>query len=499
MSNFKIKIFLFSVICTLAFERILLVKNGGQFFIIDELRYNSGHHILSFIKNLDLYSLLVYLENNSAHIFFTLFCSICEFIRYISVYFWLSPGLPAYELNNSYIGIKVSAFILSLFSIVNILILLCIIKKITKNIKDIYTVFILFALSTTNLYFSRHLVPYDISITFALLSFYFLNAEKYSSKTIFLCGLFSSISTLLYFGYWYLSATTWICFLLKGYKNKSIVRYTSICGIAGLFPIIFLYVLELAYNIPLMNSIMSFFVATKNFQMGDLSNGFFTFFEYFWYSENVLFILIFSCYIYSIFKIVKKRNFNLEKENIVIVYTTILLLFLFIFSQLLDLMVIYGRTVKPLVPFLCLIASSPLLQLLNLFKRKLLVYKIIISMFAICTYNHYKVLKLSFLKEFEKDVNTMGVKNFERISSINNSNSKPSNNNSNSDFIVVNTEWIIPPFNNPVLLPIPEGKILLNKDSPYNYKPYQFLGLNRKERNVINSIKPRMLLIDQKR
>ena len=486
-------IFLISLV-----ERILLVIKGGQFFIIDELRYSSGHHVLSFLNHFDIFSLSEYLYINSAHILFTFFCSICEFIRYIWVYFLISPGLPAFELNNSNVGIKVSSFIISMFSLLNILILILIVKKFYKSWKHIFIVSLLLSLSSSNLYFSRHLLPYDISITFALLSFYYLADENNTLKSIMLCGLFSSISTLLYFGYWYLSITTWFCFLLKGYTDKKILKYTIFCGLSGLFPIFVIHIFGSFYNIGLIDSILQFFIATKNFQMGDLSNGFFTFFEYFWYSENILFIFLIICYIYSLYMFIKNKRFELKRENLVIVYTSIILLILLIFSQILDVMVLYGRTIKPLIPFWCIIAILPSIKFIKLIKnRRYCIYSISFLTLFILIYNHYSIYKISFLKEFENEVKSYGISNIKYLSTINHNNDSNIVMNKKSNYIVTNTKWIIPPFQKPYYLEIPKGEVLLSKDSPYNYKPYQFLGLNKEERNIVDINKPKMLLIKQ--
>ena len=88
--------------------RFLISIKGGQFFIVDELRYYSGHHLLSFISDFNFKEYIVYLLSGTAHTMFAMFASFCELVRYFILICFVDSGINAYELNNSTIGIEFS-------------------------------------------------------------------------------------------------------------------------------------------------------------------------------------------------------------------------------------------------------------------------------------------------------------------------------------------------------------------------------------------------------
>ena len=262
---------------------------GGQFFIVDELRYGTGHHFLSYLSDWNFKGALQYFLSNSAHTLFTLFAAFAEFIRFSFLLLFFDSNLQAYTLNTKQIGIEISSCIISLFSIFNALLLYPIIRSAGGCSLQGSIASVLFILCSTNLYFSRHLLPYDISITLSLLSLLFLLKSKKNGKAFFITGVLSGLSTLTYFGYWPLALATWFCTILFS-PNKT--KAFLFCSIGGLTPAMILQVLGCLVDVNYLFGVLEFIRATGSNQMGDLGVSLSAINEFYWLAENLYSIFL---------------------------------------------------------------------------------------------------------------------------------------------------------------------------------------------------------------
>ena len=166
--------------------RFFLCTNGGQFFYIDEARFMNGHYLLAHISDGDWTSAIKRITTTYAHTLFIFISAILEGFRYLYVLVFVDSNAPAFLLADSRIAIEVAAFLLSFASTLNILLLYFVVKKSGGTNLQAIIASILLASSTTNFYFSRHLLPYDTSITFALIALIFALKKRNSKMYLFM-------------------------------------------------------------------------------------------------------------------------------------------------------------------------------------------------------------------------------------------------------------------------------------------------------------------------
>lgn len=494
--NFDYKLILIIISLITITVRIISAFKGGQFFIVDELRYVSGHHFISFFSDFEFFGGIKYLLNCSAHTLFTLFAGLAEVVRYLFVIIFIDSSLQPYQLNNSTIGIEISAIFLSSASVLNILLIYLVIRSFNGSKLQGLIASVLLSLSITNFYFSRHLVPYDCSISLSLISFYFAGKSRTSAKYQFLCGIFSCLSTLTYFGYWPLSFVAWLSCILRNRTNY--FRVALFCGGGGLSPLILIQVIGFFAGVNYLQNVWDFITATKTNQMGDYFAGFDVFFDYLWKAESILFYVMLSLTSLSIFFTNLSSGIFLNHRRIGIFSSVSILLILFYLSEIEGSFVLYGRTIKMVIPFTCIACSYPLFVLMKIHKNQLYSHFILYSffgLFIISSFNHLNVLNIVYPNDF-KDKAIHISDNFEEVSSLSGVNirklEKP---NSNSPYCLVNAQWLVPPLSN-TQKSIPNGDILLKETHPYSsFPPYLFLHYNKEERQIMQNNKLEMLLV----
>jgi hypothetical protein len=476
--------------------RFNLSFKGGQFFIVDELRYRSGHHLLSFLSDFNITGAIDYLINNSAHTLFILFASIFELFRYLVIHLFIDDSIPAYELNNSTIGIGYSASLNSIFSSINIVLVYLIVRSFGGNKMQGILASALLSLSVVNFYFSRHLIPYDLSISLSLISFYFIGKSRNGYKYQFICGLFSGLSTLTYFGYWILALIALLSCILR--NNNICYKAAFWCGIGGLTPLLILQFIGYLVGLNYIHNVWEFVLATQSNQMGDPYSGLKVYFDYMWKADNILFYFMLFFTLFSSLYIKASFNFILNHRSIGFFSTLFILIILFYLSQVEGSFVLYGRTAKMVVPFICVACSYPLFVFLKIKKKQSIIYLIIISFISlliISIFNHLKVLNIVYPRNI-KDEALQISNNFEEFSTLSGKNiRKLERHKASAPYSLINAQWLVPPLTISVK-DIPKGKVLLKAQHPYSsFPPYLFLHYNNIERSIIQNNNLEMLFI----
>jgi hypothetical protein len=471
---------------------------GGQFFIVDELRYRAGHHLLSFISDLNINDAIIYILNNPAHTFFIFFASFFELIRYVIIHLFINSSVPPHELNITTIGISYSASLNSLFSSINIILIYSIVRSFGGSKVQALIASFFLLLSITNFYFSRHLVPYDIALTLSLTSFYFSSLGNKGSLYQFTCGMFAGISTLTYFGYWPLSLIAWIVCICRS-KTKTLKLFFW-CSLGGLTPLLLLQSLGYMVGLNYLRNVWEFVLATESNQMGDPNSGIEVFFDYMWKTDNILFLFMLFFSGLSFFYIKFSYKFNLNHRSFGLFTSVLILSILFYLSQVEGNFVLYGRTVKMAIPFLCIACSYPLFVFLKISKiqiisRFVLVSFLILLIFSIL--NHNKVLNIVYPQNFREEAQKISNK-FEEVSTFTGKSvHKLERRDPHAPYSLVNAQWLVPPLTETVQN-IPKGKLLLKSLHPYSaFPPYLFLHYNNEERTIIQKKNLEMLFIQK--
>ena len=170
---------------------------------------------------------------------------------------------------------------------------------------------------------------------------------------------------------------------------------------------------------------------------------------------------------------------------------------LLISSEVLSSFVLYGRTTKQLIPFLCIACSCSLSKVvLHLWSKKrfVILFSFSLILLLITSSNQLRVLKIIYPQNF-KEKASLFTDDYQELSSIHGIKvkklEKPSK---QKNYTLVNAQLLVPPLDS--IKNIPEGDVLLACPHPYYFfKPYQFLHYNREQRSLINSQKLSMKLI----
>lgn len=165
--------------------RWILILRGGQYFNSDETRYLVSLEAAHLLWQGELREALRQFTISPEHLGF----------KVIGI-------LPA--LAEQLVGpnLVVPAMFFSLFSVLNLYLILLLSQRgqSTAN-ESLYALF--FAASCLSLlYYSRHLIPYDIAMSFGLLALYLALTRDQTRQTSLISGGLSFLCFITYNGYW---------------------------------------------------------------------------------------------------------------------------------------------------------------------------------------------------------------------------------------------------------------------------------------------------------
>ena len=162
--------------------RIVLVMSGGQLYWPDEDRALQSRAIVEELEAGEPLAAWAH-ATESAHPLF----------KVLGV-------LPAVVAVNYALDARPAAAFFALFSVLNIWLLARIARRLGADAVESSLAALLFAASTSFLYFSRHLFPYDAAMTFGLLSLYAGSKADGSWRESLVCGFCAALCFLTYFG-----------------------------------------------------------------------------------------------------------------------------------------------------------------------------------------------------------------------------------------------------------------------------------------------------------
>jgi hypothetical protein len=461
-----------------AFLRICLVLQGGAYLWPDETRYLVSHSIVNHVSWHD-YERASELLKRPEHILFKVIGMVPAVLeqsvssdgslreintsRKGAYRTYSVDGVVPKALSQSP-GTKIPALFFSLFSVWNIWIIWRISLALGAGKDEALLAALLLALSSSNFYWSRHLVPYDLSMTFGLLAL--LVAIKKIPRNIdsFVCGLLSSACFLTYNGYWTLGAvamilhTFWLRSGVSGFISRA---WRSGLGLA--LPII--TILALGYLVG-EDSATGLNQFSKTINMGTYSEGGTLPIEYLWKTEYFLSLFWFLALAVSLWDVFRRH----QNGRLTVGVTGVLLIYgsLLIGSVWLEKFVVYGRLARPLVPFLCLLAAYQLLRLRNEneYGKRALPILITLAMLQAAV-NFYTPLTQVFPYRFEQQVKQATER---------------------SGYKNTREHFAHPMYPGPEKVPsYPDHQIALRAPHPLEYLPYQYEAFSPEQRSALQS------------
>jgi hypothetical protein len=480
--NKKWKVFLsshrefkfFLVILAIAFfVRGILVLQGGQLFWPDESRFLTGYATASAFLKGDFKNFLSVYVNFPAH---SGFYAVSGILGLIQEKISILTHMNFLEMN------WISTLLLSMFSVGNILLIYLISLKAGAAPGEAFIAGGCMAISNSMFYYSRHLLPYDSSMFFALLAL-LIGLGEYRYRKYIVSGLLIGVSIWIYNGYWVLCLAVVGILTIYSVRNfRDWFLRGLIIGLGSLLPIYELGVFSFLNGS--LSSISNLFSFLKTATQGSFTEGWRLPWEYLWYSEHLLLILWLAGF-FSAVIIVSKTFSKVSKYIIYWISAVFAIYTIFVLgSTLLGKFVIYGRFARELIPFFCMIVAFSLYKLKYIFlQHRYVTMACLIILLVQTAYNFYTPLT----QKWPKDLYLTVTQNFGDVyRDLTILGPSVANNieldRRKSSLVLLNVDFPYP------VIGIKQeysGKIIIKESHPLNYFPYQYEGWNSNERSIL--------------
>lgn len=371
-------------------------------------------------------------------------------------------------------NLYIPALFFALFSILNLWLLRLVVLALGGGEREALFAMLLLALSSTFFYYSRHLLPYDTSMAFGLLSILFGIKKTQGIITPILSGLLALGAFLVYTGYWLFplfSLIALIFFPTFQSSSKTLQRVT-LFGAAIVLPLFAILILsEFLFDDPLLDQFLSF---SGTITQGDYSEGWSLPFEYLWHAEHLILIFWIASFVFSLWKVLRGES----NSRVIFGLAGLLLIWLSLttVSVVLEKFVVYGRLARQLVPFFCILGAHTLEKLWASDGRaKQIAKTLIIGITLQASINFFPLFVQDFPIEFLKKTTAV-------TSSLD-----------EDQFEILYAGMIYPePTEIPPNRPY---EVRLQSGHPLEFKPYQYEGYTPEQRHLLRSIDITMRLI----
>jgi hypothetical protein len=315
--------------------RIVLVRSGGQYYWPDEFSYEEAQKIFDAIVRGDSGTAFFYLQRAGPVLF--------------KIVAMLPVAIERLTHENPY----VPGLFFAAFSVCNI----CLIARIANALgaSEIEALFAstLLAMASSFFYFSRHLLPYDVAMTFALAAMDVGIRSGASLRGSFVAGLFAACALVIYNGYWTIAAAAILVPVLTQSRSVRDGLWRILISAAGGCVIVGLIVLvDGLHGGRLVEDYRSF---VDRVTQGSFGEGWRLHFEYLWHAEHGLLVAWLMSLGWCLVTLRRASASPLVRAGLVgLVFVFVALA---IGSTLLHRFVVYGRLARQLVPFFCLISA----------------------------------------------------------------------------------------------------------------------------------------------
>ncbi len=426
---------------------------GGQLYYPDENRYLSARRAVDAVFAGEFIGGLRQLHS-AEHFFYKILAVIPAAIEKVT---FTNPKIPA--------------LFFSFFSLFNIWLFWKLCSQLGADDYEALISATLLALSTSFLYYTRHLLPYDVALTFGFLALLFAFTRRSGVRDSCLCGIFSSLTFLTYNGYWTFGAFALIGHCLYRAPNYShVIRRALISGACFVAPIAAIIATSIFFSGAMHSHFVSF---SQTVTQGTFEEGWSLPIAYLWHSEHFIFVILTIALVFTLVAIwrgERRKHVIIGVAGVLFIYGTLV-----VFSMGLKKFVVYGRLVRQCIPFFCIVTAYAFARLRSTGDRGTtalrLVYIIIVIQAGV---NFYRPMTQLFPPEFTKlaqpyiDSNPAGEYAFLYLHHI---------------------------FPTPEPLPSRAYEVLLKRPHPLQYFPNQYQGYTPEWRDKIRATDFSMRLI----
>ena len=371
------------------------------------------------------------------------------------------------------------ACVLSLFSTANILLVYRAARGLGAEREEALWAALLMAASNTSFYFSRHLLPYDCAIFACLLSLAVCLRAPAAWRAA-AGGALAACSYLVYNGYWFLPAAA---------ASSLLVAWSGLPGrraLAGSWAAGFALALGLALAAGTLAGGAAYWSTMAAFSrsatQGLFAEGWSLPWAYLWESEGPAGAAAAACIVLAGAGSLLGARAAGARPLAWLAALGAGYCLLTLMSSGLGHFVVYGRTVKALVPFVCLAAGWAVRSLAA--GRRLARAAAAALIAGSGAWHAWAHLQRVFPREFEVSV-LRGWGNPKRSLSVSGSLYVPlAMPVARPDLALVNAQFLYPVRG---YIGFPQGETILRAQNPLSYRPYQYEGFTPRERAILRS------------
>lgn len=489
--------------------RIALILRGGPLSWPDDYRYFQATTLLGHLRRLDfgaaLDSIIIYAD----HTFFTVVALIPAVARLVVV-----KSLAA---GASFLGLSfqtdiastiwIAASVLSLASVVNIGLVYSLARKTGSSEREALFAACLMACATSTFYLTRHLVPYEAALAFALTAMWVGLDDRSSFMRSYVCGLMCALAFFTYNAYWVTALVVLAIHVLRGRPwGWELAKRAAAGGLGFATPLVVLTAANILRGTEL------YIVGAKRFSdtvvAGDYAEGWSLPWAHFWHAEHGILLIWVAGAVVVFWQLLMKRPVARAGGSLWLATVAAIYLVLVLVSNVLHLFVLTGRSANQMVPFLCLTAACGLAQLQGISKKV-----IFLALCAIClqtAYNFAQPFRIFFPYEIRQRVRTeygeftddmtvschFWIMDAEGIPAFLEDPGTETAGASiqGSRYVLLNGGVHLVPVTGPK--DAPQGEVLFKVRHMASYLPYQYQAYTPKERAIIRSTDISMILID---
>jgi hypothetical protein len=452
------------LLISLALRWILIIR-GGQYYISDETRYEVSRNAARFLLQGQLGEALKQFTLSPEHLGFKVI--------------GILPALMEHIVGGSLV---LPAIFFSLFSVLNLYLIFLLSQRASTSSNEALYALLIASSCLSLLYYSRHLFPYDMAMSFGLLALYVALARNQIVKTSLACGGLSFLCFITYNGYWSLAAFVTLANILINSENMTqILQKTIFTSLGFITPFALLVIGMLPSG---TNVISAYRLSARSITQGSFEEGWSLPFAYFWHTEHTIILILGALSLIAIIRLfrVPRRDTKLWLGGILFIY-----LCLFVPSVILHYFVVYGRLARQIIPFLALLSAQGLGQIENrAASGHRFTLLILVVVFIQAAWNFAYSYHLSYPREFVAEARARFPK-FE-FSSKRLAFGAPII-CQNNGYIMESAKYYVTP---PGVIPQIDGQLLFSAPHPENYLPYQYDGDPPATRQIFRIEKLRM-------
>jgi hypothetical protein len=466
------------ILAVSALLRLLLCVQGGQYYFGDETRYDRGLQLYTALRNGDTSPALALVAMPEHALFVWVGAAVTPVQRALS---FLTPHSDWSQPENIIATMWLAAAVLSLFSVLNLFLLHRLTRALGATEAEALWALALFATANTAFYYSRHLLPYDCALS-AALSALLIGVTRPTLPRALLCGLVGGLCYGLYNGYWYLVPTVWLAHALacRSAPLSARLRLSAACA-GGLVatlaapPLLGTWIAGSFYWEVLLHF-------SRTVKQGVFSEGWSLPWEFLWHAEGPLGVALVLGLIAAVLHTLRHREPLPPRIRATLLTLAAAYALLVLLSTGLSRFVVYGRTVKPLVPALCLLGAWAVHRLLTARPR---LRPVVFGLLLVSAFTQFAPhFSRTFPREFKIAVlTTVGIPKLATTVSgimlpqVTSAVTRP-------DLALVNAQALYPLR---AAVPLPAGTTLLRSDHPLSYPPFQYEGYSPRERTLMRT------------